>query len=256
MSAPIQLIFDLGLEDLNPIEIGEYSSFPDRKVSPLSFNAIVIHHVRRGRGIFCSRGKEYPVGPGQGFIMLPGEENSIHYISDHDDPWEYAWVSFTGKLANCFSILPPVFDLPKDAFPHLRDLKHATASIGYLVAGDLFTLYGELLQPHYDQRDHSQLIVEHIEKNYMHKLTVENFAVRFNMDRRYLSQQFKEKTGMSIRAYLTKVRMERATEFLAQGHSTSETSTLCGFGNTSNFHKMFSAHYGLTPLEWKKKHQS
>lgn len=255
MPAPIQLLFDLGLEDLNPIDIGESVNFPDRKVSPLSFNAIVIHHIRRGRGVLYSRGKEYHVGPGQGFIMLPGEEDSVYYTSDHDDPWEYAWVSFTGKLANHFSVLPPVFDLPKDAFPHLYNLKQAKPSIGYLVAGDLLQLYGELLDPHWVKRDYPQLIMEHIEKNYMQKLTVENFAVRFNMDRRYLSQQFKAKTGMSIRAYLTKTRMERAKDFLAQGHSTSETSMLCGFGNTSNFHKMFSAHYGMTPLEWKKEFQ-
>ena len=124
-----------------------------------------------------------------------------------------------------------------------------------MLAGDLFTLYAKLLDPQYQERDYIQLIVEHIEKNYMQKLTVENFARRFNMDRRYLSQQFKAKKGVSIRTYLTQVRMDKASELLSEGYTTSEASTLCGFGNTSNFHKMFTTYYGMTPLQWKQEQE-
>lgn len=252
MAAPFQLMFDLGLEDLNPIMVGEHAQLPDRRTDPLLFNSVVIHHVRSGWGTLFSRGGEYRVGPGQAFIIMPGEEAS--YRSDRDDPWEYAWIGFTGKLAYRFSALPPVFTLPEGSFPNLYDLRNATGSIGFLLASDLFTLYAMLLDPQYQERNFVQLIVEHIDKNYMQKLTVENFARRFNMDRRYLSQQFKAKKGISIRTYLTRVRMEKAGELLARGCSTSEASVLCGFGNTSNFHKMFTAHYGMTPLQWKQEH--
>ena len=90
----------------------------------------------------------------------------------------------------------------------------------------------------------------------MQKLKIENFALRFNMDRRYLNQQFKAKTGISVRAYLTQVRVIKASELLLKGHSTAETAALCGFGNASNFHKMFTDHYGMTPLEWKQSHRA
>jgi len=255
MSAPVHLrFFDFGLEDLNPIEAGETVNFPDRHVIPISFNATIIHHIRRGYGTLYSRGQEYRVSPGQGFIILPGEEASVHYTADHDDPWEYGWLSFTGKLAHHFSVLPPVFDLPQNAFPHLRDLKNASDALGYYLASDLMAVYAALLGPKQEDRDFSQLIIEHIDRNYMQKLTVENFAQRFNMDRRYLSQQFKARTGFSIRSYLTEVRLTHATELLSAGHSTGETASLCGFGNISNFHKMFTNCYGLTPLQWKKQH--
>ena len=251
MSAPFQLLFDLGLDDLNPIMAGEDDIPSSHRVYPMLFNSVVIHHVRHGSGTLYSRGAEHPVKAGQGFILLPGE--SASYRADHDDPWEYAWIGFTGKLAYRFSDLPPVFDLPAGALPNLRQLKQADESIGYLLAGDLFTLYAELLQPQYQERDFVQLIAEHIEKNYMQKLSVENFAQRFNMDRRYLSQQFKNRYGVSIRTYLTETRMTRAGELLRQGYSTRDASLMCGFGNTSNFHKMFTAHYNMTPLQWKQK---
>ena len=257
MSAPVHLrFFDFGLEDLNPIEAGETANFPDRHVIPVSFNATIIHCIRHGYGTLHSRGQEFHIGPGQGFIILPGEEASVHYTADHDDPWEYAWLSFTGKLAHRFSSLPPVFDLPDGAFPHLRNLKNASEALGYYLAADLMTVYAALLGPKQEDRDFSQLIMEHIDKNYMQKLTVENFAQRFNMDRRYLSQQFKAKTGTSIRSYLSDTRMKKAAELLREGKSTRDVSILCGFGNTSNFHKMFTICYGMTPLQWKKKHSS
>lgn len=251
MSAPFQMLLDLGLDDLNPIMVGEHCVLPDLHVEPLLFNSVVIHHVRHGHGTLYSRGDSHPVGPGQAFIILPGETAS--YKADHDDPWEYAWIGFTGKLAYRFSVLPPVFTLPEGAFPHMHDLRNATSAIGYLLASDLFSLYANLLDPQHQERDFAQLIIEHIDKNYMQKLTVENFAQRFNMDRRYLSQQFKAKTGTSIRSYLTQVRMEHAAELLSDGFGTREASILCGFGNTSNFHKMFTAHYGMTPLQWKQQ---
>ena len=256
MPAPIQLMFDLGLNDLNPIEVGESENFPDRHVFPKSFNAVIIHHIRRGWGTLHIKGQDYRLGPGQGFIIMPGEEHTLHYKSDHDDPWEYGWISFTGKLAHRFSALPPVFDLPAGSFPHMYDLRNASDNLGYLLASDLFTLYAKLLNPKYRQCDHIQLIIEHIEKNYMQKLTVEDFAQRFNMDRRYLSQQFKSSTGTTIRAYLTKTRMAQAAKLLAQGSNTKDVAMSCGFSNTANFHKQFASFYGKTPSQWKKDHRN
>ena len=253
MSAPFQLIFDLGLEDLNPIMAGEDDLLPGHQVQPRLFNSVVIHHIRRGRGTLYMKNKEYQLGPGQGFIMLPGEVENVHYKADLNDPWEYAWIGFTGKLAHHFSVLPPVFDLPEGVFPNMYDLKHAPPTIGYLLASDLFFLYGKLLKPQLAERDFPQLIMEHIQKNYMQKLSVEEFAVRFNMDRRYLSQQFKEKMGFTIRSYLTETRLTQAATLIQQGQSSKAASEACGFGNVSNFHKMFRARFGMTPLEWKER---
>lgn len=254
MSGPIQLLFDLGLEDLNPIEVGENDNYPDQCVHPKSFNGTILHHVRSGWGDLYIRGKHYRIGPGQGFILHPGQEVFTHYTADHDEPWEYAWISFTGKLAPRFSVLPPVFDIPVGSFPHTYDLKNATETIGFLLAADLYALYAQLVDPIYRQQDHIRLIVDHIEENYGKKLTVEEFAARYQTDRRYLSQQFKAKVGVSVRTYLTHVRMRHSEEYLLQGKSVREIALLCGFSSPSNFHKMFTAHHGVTPQQWKQDH--
>lgn len=256
MPVPVQLLFDLGLEDLNPIEVGECDNFPERSVFPKSFNGTIIHYVRRGYGNLYSRGEHYSVGPGQAFIILPGEENHVHYTSDSANPWEYAWVSFTGKLAPRFSVLPPVFDVPEDTFLHTRDLKNATDTIGYLLAADLYALYAKVVDPMYHKQDILPSIIEHIEQNYMQKLTVEDIGARFGLDRRDLSRRFKARTGLCVRAYLTRVRMKHAEALLEEGRSVKDIASRCGFSNSSNFHKLFTAHHGLTPIQWKAQYQT
>ncbi len=252
MAAPVQLIFDLGLEDLNPIEVGECANLPNHHVDPKSFNGVIIHHIRSGWGDLSFKDKHYRVGPGQGFIILPGQERYVHYTADHDEPWEYAWISFTGKLAHRFSILPPVFDIPAGSFPNTYDLKNATDAIGYLLAADLFALYARLVEPMLVKEDCVSEIMELIETRYMDRLSVDALSARFGMDRRELSRRFKARTGACMRTYLTEVRMKQAEAYLLEGRSAKEIAELCGFSSVSNFHKMFIAHHGMTPIEWKR----
>ena len=255
MAAPIQLLFDLSLNDLNPISVGESTNLPDQLYSPKSFNGTVIHHVRNGRGRLFIKDRCYDVQAGQGFIILPGQEHDIYCISDHDEPWEYAWISFTGRLAPQFSLLEPVFDMPENTFSHTYGLKNATDTIGYLLASDLLTLYAKLVEPLLHTPDIIPEIIEYIETHYMQKLSAEVFSERFGLDRRELSKRFKERTELSIRAYLTQVRMKQAQALLLKGYSTKEIAERCGFSSVSSFHKLFTAHHHTTPQQWKRLHQ-
>ncbi|MBQ9968812.1 MAG: AraC family transcriptional regulator [Oscillospiraceae bacterium] len=253
MRAPIQLLFDPGLDDLNPIEVGEHTNYPDNFVRPKSFNGVIIHHIRSGCGSFTLKDRHYRVGAGQGFIILPGQQQDVYYLSDHDDPWEYAWVSFTGKLAHRFSVLPPVFDIPEGSFPHTYDLRHASEPIAYLLAADLFDLYAKLVEPLLAEDDRIAQISQIINDRYMERLSIEALSKRFGMDRRELSRRFKAQTGRSVRTYLTEVRMRHAETLLQEGRSAKTIADLCGFSSASNFHKMFTDHYGMTPNEWKAR---
>lgn len=252
MPAPIQLLFDLGLEDLNPIEVGESDNFPDRCVYPKSFNGTILHHVRSGCGDLYVGGRHFHVVPGQAFIILPGQESLVHYTADHNDPWEYGWISFTGKLAPRFSILPPVFEVPQGILPHTYGLEHATSAIGYLLAADLYELYAKVVDPLFHKTDIIPQILEHIDTHYMQNLTVDSFSTDFGIDRRELNRRFKARVGCSVRAYLTRVRMQHAERLLAQNCSIKETALSCGFGSASHFHKMFTAHHGQSPAQWKQ----
>ena len=91
---------------------------------------------------------------------------------------------------------------------------------------------------------------EYIEQNYMHEINVENIAREMNINRRYLSRIFKEKTGKTLNVYLTHIRMQAAWNCLCCGMNVTDTAFACGFSNPQIFSKRFKQFVGLSPSEY------
>lgn len=255
MSHAFQLHFSPTLHDLSPIMAGEGTPTPG-STSRYSDRAhcILIHHIVKGQGIVTVNGKTYPVKAGQIFIF--DTANDVQYSSDLNDPWFYRWVGFTGNLSYQFGTLPPVLDVEGDPFPSLKYLQDPTQPLDYLLAGDLFHLYCRFLHPKNRKQDHIRQIINHIQQHYMEPLSVEVFARQYGLDRRYLSRQFKKRTGFTIRGYITEVRIDAAYHLLMQGYSGKEVATMCGFSDTSNFYKAFKERQNTNPSNWRKNQLS
>ena len=86
----------------------------------------------------------------------------------------------------------------------------------------------------------------------MHPIRIAVIARQMNLDRRYLSRLFKEQTGLSIQSYLLQVRMEEADKYLLQGYSVREAATMAGYEDISNFSKLYTRHFGLSPAQRRK----
>lgn len=251
MRAAFQTDFSAGLHDLNPLMAGEGSPTPgilNRVHNHIP--CILIHYIIEGRGSVTVNGKTYPVGVGQIFILNTKEDS--FFVSDPHTPWSYRWVGFTGELSEHFMELPPVLDMDEDPFPSLKYLHDRTKPLDYLLAGDLFHLYCKFLHPRNRKRDYVLEIIGYIQKHYMDNLSVDAFAKKYGLDRRYLSRQFKKRTGYTIRGYITDTRLDAARHFLMQGYSGKEVAVLCGFSDTSNFYKAFKERRGMNPSDWRK----
>jgi AraC-like DNA-binding protein len=96
-------------------------------------------------------------------------------------------------------------------------------------------------------------VQDYIRALYMQDLQVEEIAKNLNLDSRYLSRIFKEKTGISIKEYMIEVRMEEACQRLKAGASVSSTALFCGYTDAFNFSKMFKRKYGCSPRSWQMK---
>ena len=75
--------------------------------------------------------------------------------------------------------------------------------------------------------------------------------------RLYLSESFfyviyKQCFGVSPAHDLQMIRIERACYLLRDGISVTETSSLCGFSNISNFIRQFKKVMGVTPTAYQK----
>ena len=60
----------------------------------LTYSHYSAHFILEGKGVYRVNGKEYKIGPGQGFMIIPNIPNS--YTADKEDPWRYIYITFYG----------------------------------------------------------------------------------------------------------------------------------------------------------------
>lgn len=246
-----QVIMNSKLTDLNPVVAGRCSVDPDhiQRIEKISYT--LIHHVRKGGGTYYIADQAFPIKQGDCYVTLPGV--CARFVSDNMAPLELEWVGFTGHLSHDFTELPPVFSVSEPPFPHNKDLDIPPPMLAVGLASDLFHLYYTFLGTKNKRLDYVEYISEYIRSHYMEKISVEEFARQFGIDRRHMSAQFKKKTGFSIQEYLTKTRIDESMSYLAQGYSGKEVAKMCGYSDAHNFYKAFKKYQGQRPSAWKER---
>lgn len=104
--------------------------------------------------------------------------------------------------------------------------------------------------------------VAYIERNLDKPLRREDIAAQVHVSVGYLSRVFRQETGMSMKEYMTEQKLQLARSMLT---STSLPVSLVamrvGYGNFSQFSKIYRARFGRTPsaesklAEWEKKQE-
>ena len=101
------------------------------------------------------------------------------------------------------------------------------------------------------QIKHSDVVFKttnYIKKNYAEKLSLDALAKEVFLSKSYLSSIFKKETGMSLTAYITKVRVEKSKKLLREDSaSLANISGQCGFKDQSYFTKVFKKETGVSP---------
>lgn len=247
---PAQIIVNRHFRDLNPVLCGSEACKPGHRYGPAIRSCHLIHYVEAGKGIYETEGKQYPVGAGQAFLILPGRTTT--YTADADDPWRYRWIGFDGGLAAAFDALPPVFSVADELFPRYPENVKAPE---YTLAAGLLTLCGALFPDGGGERERGgnryvAQVQEFVRLSYMWQdLRVEEIARQMNLDRRYLSRIFRQETGQTLQDFLISVRMQEAERYLRRGVPVGETAQLCGYADVFNFSKMFKKRFGVSPAE-------
>ncbi len=234
--------------DLNPVVAGCEDCDPGHTFGPHIRRYVLLHYVHKGKGYLFSRGQMFQIHAGQVFVIVAGEVTT--YMADKEDPWVYHWVGFDGSLSQRFHELPAVFSMEEQDFMELFPPENDPNPECWL-AGGLMRLYGKLFMGEDRGNPHVQRTENRIRSSYMEPLRVETIARELNLDRRYLSRLFKEKTGKSVQEYLICVRMEEAEQCLRQGHSVQDTARLCGYEDAANFSRMYKKHFGHSPIQSK-----
>jgi two-component system response regulator YesN len=95
-------------------------------------------------------------------------------------------------------------------------------------------------------------ICRHVLENVDTNLSIEGISRVLFMNRKYISEVFRQKTGELLIEYITRVKMARAARLLCQ--STRKTYGIAlqlGYRDTEYFSRLFKKHMGVTPSEYR-----
>ena len=241
------------LSDLVPLSYGRESCTAGHASDGIR-DYYMIHYVCAGHGCFEYRGERHDVGAGQIFIVCPGEWH--RYVADAHDPWKYEWVCFRGARAADFSSLSPVLQYPLDSFHRLVGAgEYGDAAAEYVVAC-LFEILSCLLkEKRSDEGGYAERARRMVDSHYMLPITVGSIAAELSLDRRYLPRLFRERYGITLKEYLTRVRMENAARYIGRGYNAEEAGRLSGYEDPTNFYRMFKRYFGEGPAAYRRRLQ-
>lgn len=95
-----------------------------------------------------------------------------------------------------------------------------------------------------------QGVLEYLDVNYMHPITLADAARQANMSLFYFSRFFKSLSGMSYIAYLSNIRVNQAEQLLlTTDKSILDIALECGFTNIRTFNRVFKQIKQRTPSE-------
>ena len=94
--------------------------------------------------------------------------------------------------------------------------------------------------------------IRFMKQSYASPVSIRQIAGELGMSEAAFSQYFKKVTGLSPKAFLTGIRMEKARELIAIASVTDAAMEL-GYDNISHFIALFKEHFGVTPGQYKKQ---
>ena len=114
-------------------------------------------------------------------------------------------------------------------------------------------------QPEIDESPKVALIrsvITFLLNHYMQKLVLNDIASHVGVSPFYLERLFKQETGDTPRAYLEKIRIDKAAHLLQNtDKSNLEICYEVGFQSTSNFYKVFRQIKSCSPTEYRNHQQ-
>ncbi len=96
-------------------------------------------------------------------------------------------------------------------------------------------------------------IVNFLELNYMKKLSQQEIADYFHVNKDYLSRAFKKHTGIGMAKYLNNIRIQKAKELLSSTDLTvMEIADRVGYFDAKYFARQFKLACSMTPAQYRQ----
>lgn len=228
--------------------------------------------VCSGSGQLVYGGETHPLNQGD-IAFLDCRRPYVHRTGT--DLWKLQWVHFYGpNLAAIYKKYQERGGRPcchthhQQAYSVLLDKLYETASsdnyvrdmhINEQLSTLLRLLMEESWQPESTPRRGSkkqnvQQIKEYLDENFSQKITLDELAEHFYLNKFYLTRVFKEQFGVSVNGYLTQIRITHAKRQLRfTDASIEKIGQECGLCDANYFSRVFKKVEGTTPGEYRKQ---
>lgn len=255
-----------GDRELTFLFCGRQDSSPGELAGPAVREHYVLYFCLEGRGEYQFRDTHCAIGPGEGFLVPPGEVVSIR--ADQKEPWKLIWVGFTGcraaeYLGRCgLGKENRAFrcDVPEQLERCVQEMVRCEM-LGrgheFLLLGELYRFLGWIARSFEGQgrrsREAGTEYVERAADYFQEDLTVSKLALYVGLNRSYLTTVFQNTLHVSPQQFLMRFRMERASQLLLEGTlSVGEVARSCGYPDPLTFSKAFKRTLGVTPSQYQR----
>lgn len=99
-------------------------------------------------------------------------------------------------------------------------------------------------------------IISYINEHLMEKMTLEQIAAHFFLNKDYLSRLFLKHTHTSIGHYIAIQKIAKAQELLRSGKTVSEVQEIMGYSSYAHFFKTFQKLTGSSPSRYRNHYIS
>lgn len=228
--------------------------------------------VERGSGALEYGGQHHQLAAGD-CVFLDCQKPYLHRTGE--DLWTLRWVHFFGP--NMGAIYrkyeerggQPVFQAGQPTrFSHLlQELYRLASSDDYVrdmqIYGKLVELLTLLMEESWHpgsarvthgKKQNLQEIKEYLDAHYTEKITLDDLAERFYINKFYLTRVFKEQFGQSVTSYLVQLRITQAKRMLRFTDCSIESiAQECGLNDANYFSRLFKKVEGIPPGEFRRQ---
>ncbi len=250
------------------------------------FNVMI--YITKGSMEIVEEGKTWRIGKGDLFFLKKGLHHWGEKPFEIGTSWCYAHFYTQDKTDDMYSSLDhkPITGMPlvikeEDFHAYLPIPKLSQVREGSSLESAVFNLcqiqssakvlernllMWKILKKILDQANRDQEsgkearwldeLVTYIEDHYNEALNMERIQKRFGLSYKYIGKCFKDKTGLTIKAYQKKLRLEKAALLLGQSHlSIGEIADETGYGDLFYFSRLFKEVFCVSPTHYRQHYR-
>lgn len=253
-------------------EIGESHATKPHISSRKGLASYLFFIVTEGSGTLTYEGSSYELRAGS-CVFIDCYKAYSHASSEQ--LWTLKWAHFYGPNMSkiykkyvdrggkpCFETkhfneylnkLNQLYDIAESSV-NIRDMKiyEQLASLLTLLMEDSQTPAYESKHP--AGKRNLQDVKEYIDIHFNKKLSLDELAETFYINKYYLTRIFREQFGLSISHYIMQQRITHAKHLLRfSDHSIEQIASLCGMEDANYFSRVFRKVEGVAPGEYRKQ---